>query len=86
MTTKHLNVYELGKRWSLAPKTLDRWRQRGVGPRFLKIGGHIIYRLSDAEAYEDVRLRQMTEKDRGIWISENVRQGAIPSDSVALRP
>jgi len=69
MTTKHLNVYELSERWKLAPKTLDRWRQRGTGPRFLKIGGHIIYRLSDVEAYEDAQARQITEKDQGIPIN-----------------
>lgn len=70
MTTKHLDVYELGERWKLAPKTLDRWRQRGIGPRFLKIGGHIVYRLSDIEAYEDAQVRQTTEKDQGTLVAQ----------------
>ncbi len=69
MTTKHLDVYELGARWKLAPKTLDRWRQRGIGPLFLKIGGHIVYRLSDIEAYEDAQVRQTTVKDQGAPIA-----------------
>jgi hypothetical protein len=61
----HFNVYDLSKRWKLAPKTLDRWRQRGVGPRFLKIGGHVMYRKEDIETYEEACLKSTTEKDMG---------------------
>ncbi len=61
----HFNVYDLSKRWKMAPKTLDRWRQRGAGPRFLKIGGHVIYRKEDIEAYEETCLKSTTEKDMG---------------------
>lgn len=61
----HFNVYDLSKRWKLAPKTLDRWRQRGVGPRFLKIGGRVIYRKEDIEAYETENVRKATEKHEG---------------------
>ena len=62
----HFNVYDLSKRWGLAPKTLDRWRQRGIGPRFLKIGGHVVYRKQDIEAYEEAQLKSITEKDMGV--------------------
>jgi len=62
----HFNVYDLSKRWGLAPKTLDRWRQRGIGPRFLKIGGHVVYRREDIDAYEEAHLKSITEKDMGV--------------------
>lgn len=31
--------------------TLGQWRYRGVGPRFLKLGGHVRYRPSDVAAW-----------------------------------
>jgi glucose-6-phosphate 1-dehydrogenase len=54
--TKHLNQLELARRWALSPRTLERWRWTGVGPRYLKVGKRIVYRLSDVEAFEQERL------------------------------
>lgn len=55
MIVKHLNQIELSRRWSLSPRTLERWRWLGQGPRYLKIGGRVVYRLEDVEAYEAER-------------------------------
>jgi len=52
VTTKHLNQIELSRRWSISPRTLERWRWLREGPRYLKIGGRILYRLDDIEAFE----------------------------------
>jgi hypothetical protein len=52
MTVKHLHQIELARRWCLSPRTLERWRWLGQGPRYLKIGGRVAYRLEDVEAYE----------------------------------
>ncbi len=56
----HLDQNELAERWSLSPRTLEQWRWRGVGPRYLKLGGRVIYRLSDVEAFEAERLHAST--------------------------
>ncbi len=58
MTTKHLNQIELSRRWSLSPRTLERWRWLGLGPRYLKIVGRVVYRLEDIEAFEAERARE----------------------------
>jgi hypothetical protein len=50
--TRHLNQVELSRRWSLSPRTLERWRWLGQGPAYLKIGGRVVYRIADIEAYE----------------------------------
>lgn len=47
-----LHEPELAHRWRLSRRTLQRWRQKGVGPAWLKIGGGIAYRLEDIESYE----------------------------------
>ncbi len=49
---KHLNQIDLSRRWSLSPRTLERWRWLGEGPPYLKIGGRVVYRMEDIEAYE----------------------------------
>ncbi|CAK0774758.1 putative site-specific integrase-resolvase [uncultured Gammaproteobacteria bacterium] len=60
MSLSHLNQTELCRRWRLSPYTLERWRWLGQGPRFLKIGGKVLYRLEDIEAFEAEHLRQGT--------------------------
>ena len=60
MTIKHLNPLELARRWSMSPRTLERWRWTGEGPRYLKVGKRIVYRLDDIEAFEAVRLHEST--------------------------
>lgn len=60
MSLKHLNQCELARRWNLSMRTLERWRFTGIGPRFVKLGGRVVYRLEDVEAFELQQLRQMT--------------------------
>lgn len=54
---RHLNQELLARRWSLSPRSLERWRWRGEGPPFLKVGGRVLYRLEDIEAYEAANFR-----------------------------
>jgi hypothetical protein len=54
---RHLNQVQLSRRWSLSPRTLERWRWLKLGPPYLKIGGRVIYRLVDVEQYEQMQLR-----------------------------
>lgn len=51
----HLLERELARRWRLSTRTLQRWRQAGVGPVFLQIGRRITYRLCDVESFEGAR-------------------------------
>ena len=52
METRHLNPFQLSRRLGLTPKTLQNWRSHAKGPAFIKIGGHILYRLEDIKRYE----------------------------------
>ncbi|MGD9924944.1 MAG: helix-turn-helix transcriptional regulator [Pseudorhodoplanes sp.] len=58
MSTKHLNQYELAKRWTISQRTLERWRWKRKGPAFLKIGGRVAYELSAVEAFEQTHRQQ----------------------------
>jgi hypothetical protein len=55
--TEHLSEKLLARRWGLSHRTLERWRHDHHGPAYLKVGGRIIYRLADIEAYEAARRR-----------------------------
>jgi hypothetical protein len=57
---QHLNQKDLAERWVISPRTLEQWRWQGCGPRYLKIGGRVLYRLSDIEAFETVNLHANT--------------------------
>jgi hypothetical protein len=57
MAVQHFNQVELSRRWRLSPRTLERWRFQGTGPRYLKVGGRVVYRLEDIEAYETEQLK-----------------------------
>ena len=50
--TRHLTQTDLASRWRISERTLERWRWRKLGPPYLKVGGRVVYRLSDVLAYE----------------------------------
>ena len=52
----HLHQQQLADRLSVATRTLERWRWQGVGPKFIKVGGRVRYRIEDVEEYETSRL------------------------------
>lgn len=57
---EHLDSKQLAQRWAMSYRTLDRWRWQGQGPRFIKIGGRVVYRLKDIEEYEANNLHNNT--------------------------
>ncbi len=53
MDVVHLDQKQLAVRWRISEASLERWRSEGIGPKFLKLGGRVIYREVDIEAYEE---------------------------------
>jgi predicted site-specific integrase-resolvase len=60
MTTPHLKQSELAERWNMSPRTLERWRWLGQGPRSVKIGGRVRYPVDAVEAFEAEQRRAHT--------------------------
>ena len=58
---RHLNQIDLSRRWSISPRTLERWRWLKSGPRYLKIGGRVVYRLADVEAFETAQIKNASQ-------------------------
>ena len=57
---RNLDQNDLAERWLISPRTLEQWRWQGCGPRYLKIGGRVIYPMPEVEAYEATRLHANT--------------------------
>lgn len=49
---QHLHQSAVAHRWHLSVRTLERWRWRRQGPKYIKVGGRVLYRLEDIEAFE----------------------------------
>jgi hypothetical protein len=59
--TKHLGQKQLAARWSISEASLERWRTEGIGPKFLKLPGRVLYRQVDIEAFEESCLSTSTK-------------------------
>ena len=70
MSPTYLTQVELAVRWRISPRTLERWRWAGEGPRFIKIGGRVVYRIADIEAFEQQQLRTRTDLPANLTIEE----------------
>ena len=55
----YLTPKELVERWrnSVNIRTLANWRSSGQGPKFVKIGGRVVYRARHVEEYEQKNTR-----------------------------
>lgn len=51
-----INEVELAERWNLSPKTLQRWRGEGRGPRFMKMSKRVVYPMDDLLDFESQAL------------------------------
>ncbi|WP_420156805.1 helix-turn-helix transcriptional regulator [Nocardiopsis sp. CNT-189] len=50
-----LTASQLAERWQCHVQSLANMRCRGAGPRWVKVGRLVRYRLADVEAYEEAR-------------------------------
>lgn len=55
-----LTQKDLAARWRISPRTLEQWRWRGMGPRYLKVGSRVLYPVEFVEAYEASRIHVCT--------------------------
>ena len=55
-----LTENELAQRWGVSPKTLQRWRSEGRGPRYLKLSKRVSYPLEAILDFEYSALHEST--------------------------
>ena len=91
MTIRHLRQRELAARWNISHRTLERWRWTGEGPHFVKLGGRVVYRLDDIEAFERAQVRDRNSLPRPRRSRPMIRAVPVPQRntthvSVRTRP
>ena len=69
-----INENELAERWGLSPKTLQRWRSEGRGPRYLKLSKRVTYLMKEILAFEMESMHSATwekgsDGHTSIWVS-----------------
>lgn len=62
MNDNLLTPEQLASRWNVPPKRLAHWRWSGRGPKFLKLGKQIMYRLEDIHEFEQETLFNNTSQ------------------------
>ena len=54
--TIYLTTNEAADRLRLSPRTLERMRVEGSGPRFIKMARRVLYRIDDLDAWASSRV------------------------------
>ena len=57
---RFLRAVEAARFLNLSVGTLEKHRQHGTGPVYRKVGGRVLYRVADLEAWADQGLRRST--------------------------
>ncbi len=57
---RYLRTPDAARIVGLSPRTLEKHRTYGTGPRYRKLGGRVVYALEDLRAWADLGLRQST--------------------------
>lgn len=60
MNKAFLDTVEAAQHLGLQKSTLEAWRCRGGGPRFVKMGRVVRYRQADLDAWIESRVRENT--------------------------
>jgi len=63
----NLKVNDAAEHLGLSASTLNKWRVEGKGPRFVKLGRAVVYRLSDLDEWLERHSRQSTSEDKPPW-------------------
>jgi predicted DNA-binding transcriptional regulator AlpA len=54
--TTHLRISDLAMREGVPENTVYAWNAKGTGPRYIRVGRHVRYRLADVIEWENARV------------------------------
>lgn len=57
---RNLSSKEAAAYLCISPGTLSNWRVKGLGPRYLKLNGKVLYPMAEIHAFERGGLRDST--------------------------
>jgi predicted DNA-binding transcriptional regulator AlpA len=77
---RYLRTREAANLLGLSHRTLEKHRTYGTGPKYLKLGGRVVYRIADLQAWAAPGERTSTS-DPGCGIVKPARRGLESSDA-----
>jgi predicted DNA-binding transcriptional regulator AlpA len=79
LPSRFLRTPEAGRFLGLSGRTLEKHRTYGTGPRYRKLGGRVIYAMSDLQAWADLGAQiSTTDQNAG-----RVRPARTPDEGAA---
>lgn len=75
---------ELAAHWGISPKTLQRWRCTGYGPKYLKLNKLVLYPVHAVLEFEKASLLQSTSQNSSIAKSKQNNSKPLNAREVAL--
>ena len=64
--SKLLDTNQLAEQLLNKSNTIEGWRIKGVGPRYIKIGRLVRYHLEDVGLWLEAQTRNSTSQSRGV--------------------
>ncbi len=77
MPPRYLRTPEAARFLGLSGRTLEKHRTYGTGPRYSKLGGRVVYRIDDLQAWVDRGAKQSTSDDTGNPVLPAKRHAAL---------
>jgi len=74
---RYLRTPEAARFLGLSGRTLEKHRTYGTGPKYSKIGGRVVYRLEDLQAWVARGDRSSTSDDTGDNVLPAKRHSAL---------
>jgi len=74
---RYLRTPEAARFLGLSGRTLEKHRTYGTGPRYSKLGGRVVYRLDDLQAWVDRGSKSSTSDDTGEEVLPAKRHAAV---------
>lgn len=82
---RYLRTPEAARFLGLSGRTLEKHRTYGTGPRYSKLGGRVVYRLEDLQAWADRGRKDSTSDDTGETVLPARRQNALAVAGASAR-
>lgn len=74
---RYLRTPEAASFLGLSGRTLEKRRTYGTGPRYSKLGGRVVYRVDDLQAWVDRGSKSSTSDDTGDEVLPAKRHAAV---------
>ncbi|HEV2605624.1 MAG TPA: helix-turn-helix domain-containing protein [Microvirga sp.] len=74
---RYLRTPEAARFLGLSGRTLEKHRTYGTGPKYSKLGGRVVYAVSDLQAWVDRGAKASTSDDTGDVVLPAKRHTAV---------